>query len=190
MGKRLYRSRKESILGGVAGGLADYFGVDVTVVRLVIVLMAFLLSVGAVAVAYIVAWLIIPLEPAGTGSAEAKPRSGEGGENAARPAAGETEPEGPVAPATAGSEKATGETGTGGQPSPRIVTGDPTKVRNRETATKQFVGWAMVLVGALLLARRIIPQFWWQMPWRLVTHWWPLGLVGLGVLIVISALRR
>ncbi|NLC53126.1 MAG: PspC domain-containing protein [Firmicutes bacterium] len=57
--KRLYRSRKERMIGGVAGGLADYFNDDVTVVRLLWI-MAFFMGGG---IAYLIAWIIIPEEP-------------------------------------------------------------------------------------------------------------------------------
>jgi phage shock protein PspC (stress-responsive transcriptional regulator) len=60
MQKRLYRSCKDVMLGGVAGGVAEYFEVDPTLVRLV---MALVLISGFGFVAYILAWIIIPLDP-------------------------------------------------------------------------------------------------------------------------------
>jgi len=59
--KRLYRSGKERILGGVCGGMAEYLGIDPTIVRLVWVL--FMFAGGAGLLAYVIAWLIIPLNP-------------------------------------------------------------------------------------------------------------------------------
>ncbi len=59
--KKLYRSRKDSKIAGVCGGIADYFNVDSTIIRLLAVLTA--LFGGGGLVIYIVAWLIIPLEP-------------------------------------------------------------------------------------------------------------------------------
>lgn len=58
MSKKLYRSRKNKIIAGVAGGMAEYFDVDPTVARLVWVI-AFL-SGGLGLALYIVAWIIIP----------------------------------------------------------------------------------------------------------------------------------
>lgn len=58
--KRLYRSCKNRIIGGVAGGLAEYLDVDVNLVRLITLLI--ILS-GAGLVAYIVAWILIPIDP-------------------------------------------------------------------------------------------------------------------------------
>ncbi len=81
----LTRSR-DRMLGGVAAGLADYFDIDPTLVRLGLVLTA-LLSGGIVLVAYIALWIIMPEPPAtqllgGTDSsaplAAVPPRSGNG----------------------------------------------------------------------------------------------------------------
>ncbi len=61
MGKRLYRSRKEKVLGGVAGGLAEYFSIDPTLVRILFVVTVF--AGGSGILAYIILWIIIPEEP-------------------------------------------------------------------------------------------------------------------------------
>ncbi|MFN8638789.1 MAG: PspC domain-containing protein [Dehalococcoidia bacterium] len=58
----LTRSR-DRMLGGVAGGLAEYFDVDPTVVRLGIVLTA-LISGGVVLLGYVALWVIMPEPPA------------------------------------------------------------------------------------------------------------------------------
>ena len=58
MEKKLTRSEKERILGGVCGGLAEYFGFDPTLVRLVFVLLA--LAGGAGILMYIILWIIMP----------------------------------------------------------------------------------------------------------------------------------
>lgn len=60
--KKLYRSRSNSMISGVCGGLAEYFGLDPTVVRLLYVLLS-LFSAGFPGLLfYIIAMLIIPLE--------------------------------------------------------------------------------------------------------------------------------
>jgi len=63
---RLYRSKMEKMLGGVCGGLADYFHTDPALVRL-IALLVVVLSGGLGIVVYLAAWLIIPAEPAQAG---------------------------------------------------------------------------------------------------------------------------
>ena len=61
MNKKLYRSRQDQIIGGVCGGIAEYFGIDATLVRLAFVLFA--LIEGAGVIAYIIAWIIVPERP-------------------------------------------------------------------------------------------------------------------------------
>ncbi len=61
MAKKLYRSKKDSIIGGVCGGIAEYFEIDPTLVRLLAILIVFVGGVGIIA--YIVAWIIIPQNP-------------------------------------------------------------------------------------------------------------------------------
>jgi phage shock protein PspC (stress-responsive transcriptional regulator) len=57
--RRLYRSATDRVLGGVCGGIARYSGVDPAMVRLVV---AVSMLAGLSVVAYILAWIIIPLE--------------------------------------------------------------------------------------------------------------------------------
>jgi phage shock protein C len=59
--KRLHRSREERMLAGVCGGLGNYFAVDPTLVRVLFVL--FGLVVGGGILAYLILWILIPLEP-------------------------------------------------------------------------------------------------------------------------------
>jgi phage shock protein C len=60
--KRLYRSGKERVLGGVLGGLAEYLNVDPTIIRILYVLL-FFSSIGFIGLAYFVGWIIIPRNP-------------------------------------------------------------------------------------------------------------------------------
>jgi len=57
--KRLTRRSDDRMIAGVCSGVADYLGLDVTLVRLLTVIAA-IFSVGAVAVAYIAAWILMP----------------------------------------------------------------------------------------------------------------------------------
>ena len=56
--KKLYRDTDNRILGGVASGLAEYMGWDVTLVRLALVFCLF--AVQGSVLAYILAWIIVP----------------------------------------------------------------------------------------------------------------------------------
>lgn len=61
--KKLYRSRENSMIAGVCAGLGDYLQVDPTIIRLIIVLLAFYKFLGVVV--YIVLAIIIPKAPVG-----------------------------------------------------------------------------------------------------------------------------
>jgi phage shock protein C len=59
--KRLYRSRGTRMIAGVCGGLAEYFNIDETLIRLVFVIAAILGGHGLLA--YLICLILIPLEP-------------------------------------------------------------------------------------------------------------------------------
>lgn len=73
-GKRLYRSRDDKMVGGVCGGIAEYCGFDSTIVRLVAALV--MPCWGSGLVAYLVAWVVIPIEPYEDEDAEGQEPSG------------------------------------------------------------------------------------------------------------------
>lgn len=58
MNKKLYLSDTDKKLGGVCGGIAEYFGIDSTIVRIAWVLLA--LCAGSSILVYLVSWFIIP----------------------------------------------------------------------------------------------------------------------------------
>lgn len=61
MYKKLYRSVTDKMLGGVCGGLAEYFAIDPVIVRLIFVLAV--IFGGSGILAYIILWIIIPQKP-------------------------------------------------------------------------------------------------------------------------------
>ncbi len=63
--KKLYRSRTDKVLGGVIGGFRAYFNLDVdtNLVRLITAGLTLILPI--LVALYIIAWIIIPLEPEG-----------------------------------------------------------------------------------------------------------------------------
>lgn len=64
MEKRLYRARDERMIWGVCGGIAKYFGIDPTIVRLIAVLTLFFGLMGVLV--YIILAIVMPLEPLST----------------------------------------------------------------------------------------------------------------------------
>ncbi|MFC1648593.1 PspC domain-containing protein [Nanoarchaeota archaeon] len=61
MAKKLYRSKKDKMIAGVCGGIAESLDIDAVWIRLAAVLLAMANGIGIVA--YIVAWIIVPQNP-------------------------------------------------------------------------------------------------------------------------------
>ena len=59
--RKLYRSRTDKMLGGVAGGLADYFSIDSSLVRFLFILAVIAWGTGFWL--YVVLWIVLPLSP-------------------------------------------------------------------------------------------------------------------------------
>jgi phage shock protein C len=148
--RRLYRSRSDSMIGGVAAGLADYLNSDPALVRIVWAILV-VVTGGAALVVYIVAWIVVPEEPVGP----------------AEPIAPTTDPVTGEVVIPAG-EPATAATstysGTGGQ-------------------AGVVIGIGLVVIGLWLLLRDYLPEI----DWSLI---WPLVLVGIGALILVTSMRR
>jgi phage shock protein C len=61
--KTLMRSRTEKKIAGVCAGLAQYFGLDVTLVRIVCLFITLASGVCPGVITYLLAWIIVPSEP-------------------------------------------------------------------------------------------------------------------------------
>lgn len=144
MNRRLVRSRTDTVLGGVAAGLADYLNTDPALVRIAWAILVPLTG-GAAFLAYIVAWIVVPEAP----------RADDGGE--AVPLA---DAEGDASPARPADERGSASDGRAGL----------------------LVGLGLVLLGVWFLARQYLPAI----DWSLI---WPLILVGIGVLILVTSSR-
>lgn len=133
MPKRLYRSRSDRMLFGVAGGFAEYLDLDPAVVRIV---WAFLvLAAGAGFLLYIVAAIVIPEEPYPGAAQTGAPGGGPGSPTGMAGTAG-----------AAATPNAT--SWTAGQPRP-----------HRESNGAVIFGAFLVLVGVWFFARDLIPSF-------------------------------
>ena len=69
--KKLYRSRENRMLGGVCGGLGEYFDIDPTLVRVLFVFGAFLGIPGALVLVYLVMLILVPQEALPVAAVEA-----------------------------------------------------------------------------------------------------------------------
>lgn len=140
MNRRLYRSRTDTVIGGVAAGLATYLNTDPAIVRVGWVVLA-LVTNGVGLLAYLVCWVAIPEEPKAA-----------------------TEP----------------TIGPDGTPMPVAETAPP---EHRESRAGVVVGVGLVLLGAWFLVREYLPPI----DWNLL---WPVVLIGIGVLILVTSARR
>ena len=59
--RKLYRSKSNRQLAGVCGGLAEYFNLDPTLIRVLFVILAVLGGSGVVL--YVAMWIIVPKQP-------------------------------------------------------------------------------------------------------------------------------
>jgi phage shock protein C len=193
--ERLYRSRAERVIAGVAGGLAEAIDVDPSIVRVAWVILA-LLSGGLLFIVYVVMAIVVPQEPfAGSYPGAGMPTPGAPAGAAGGPAA----PRGVAAPggmAAPGAAEAT-EPGTtpGAQPDmpeaqwreARMLERQRLRAERRAQAggfpLAAVLGIVLVLVGAAFLAPRFFPR----LDFDLI---WPLVLVGLGAALIIGSLRR
>ncbi|MBS4868673.1 MAG: PspC domain-containing protein [Eubacterium sp.] len=61
MMKKLYRDKNDKMIAGVCSGIANYFGIDKTIVRLAVVILA-ICSFSGLFWVYLIAWMIIPAD--------------------------------------------------------------------------------------------------------------------------------
>jgi phage shock protein C len=164
MNRRLYRSSRDSILGGVAGGVADYFDMDPSIVRIVWAVLA-LVTGGIFLVLYIVMWIVVPEGPsaATVARAAAPDASSPPGEPGAEPATTD-------ASATAGAPAADWETH---------------QQRLRRGGSGGAVIFGLILIGAGVWF--LVDQY---LPAIDSDLLWPVALVILGVVLLVVALRR
>jgi phage shock protein C len=156
---RLYRSRDERVIAGVAGGIAENLDLDPTIIRLAWVVFA-LVTGGIALVVYFVMIFVVPEEPAmPPGSAFAAASAG-----------------GPVAVDTGG--------GRAERQAQRAARRAERAERWRERGRNGplVVGLILVLAGAWLLLRRYVPLL-------DTSLLWPYALVVLGGILVVVALR-
>jgi phage shock protein C len=62
MAKKLFRSTTQKMLGGVCAGLAGYFDLDISLMRLIFVAVALVTALFPMLLFYIIAWIVIPAQ--------------------------------------------------------------------------------------------------------------------------------
>jgi phage shock protein C len=201
--ERLYRSRDDRILTGVAGGLAERLDLDPSLVRIVWAVLA-VLSGGILFLVYVVMTFVVPEAPPGYVPPNHRPWQPEGSWPlpASQDAAGTPtgQPTSPSAgaylaseppPSSAGPEAPGGggaATGPTPPPPPWASHADLRAQRRadrraRRAATAPIIlGTLLVLVGGWLLVRRFLPSIDTDLLW-------PVALVVLGVVLLVAAVR-
>ncbi|MCY3784515.1 MAG: PspC domain-containing protein [Chloroflexi bacterium] len=163
MQRRLYRSEQDRLLTGLSGGMADYFDVDPTLMRLLWVLLA-IFTGGVAVIIYFVMVVVVP-----TGAVPA-PGIEPG------PVGADDEPAAGNAPQQASETAAPGAAQTYRPYAPERQSDG----RSSRLGGAAFVGLALVVIGvlALLDSLGLLAQF---DSWRL----WPVILIAFGAFLVI-----
>ncbi len=61
--KKLYRSKNNKLISGVCAGIAEYFKIDPTIVRLIYILLTIFTAVAPFVILYLIMWIIVPEPP-------------------------------------------------------------------------------------------------------------------------------
>ena len=168
MNRQLYRSVADRKIGGVAAGTAAYFDIDPSISRVLWLLLA-IFTGGAFVVVYLVMWAIVPEEPWQPPVAAAPAAA-----SAAASASNDPAPED-------GDALATDETTVA--PAAGSSTWSKSVEVSRGPGPHVIFGTILVLIGGWFLAQQFLP-------WLNFGTLWPIGLVVIGVIILVSALRR
>lgn len=178
MAEPLHRSRDDRMLAGVAAGVAETLDADPSLVRIVWALLA-ILTGGVAFLVYIVMAIVVPEGPA--------------------------EPWPPAVPPPGGTVPADVSSAASAMPSPGDATesgalAPPFRSRSEWRAARRaarrarrhqavdsgeaglIFGVVLIVIGALFLVREAIPWFDFNL-------WWPIGIIGLGVLLLAAAAR-
>ncbi|MFP4660607.1 MAG: PspC domain-containing protein [Halanaerobiales bacterium] len=175
--KKIYRSRKDRMLGGVCGGLAEYFNIDSTIVRLAAVLLLFAEGIGLVL--YIVAWIVVP---------EKSRFRDNNHEDTYNSTSRTIDVEG-YSSETEGSDE---EEKIGNKKKIKLDHDDKEKTsnkgatisdsENRNDKGQMIIGIILVSLGSIFLIDRAFPFFRWH-------FFWPLILVGFGIVLLLKGVN-
>lgn len=166
MTRRLYRSRTDKMIGGVAGGLAEYFDVDPVFIRIAFVLLLFLSGIGFIA--YILLWILVPKTPESQSWAMPPSGAGAGAGATAGSAAGSASDPGitdaEFTDLGSGDSAAPGaaQAGTRSAHAYRSSAAEASAADAAapdNTSRRRIGGTILIAIGILFLANNLIPQF-------------------------------
>ncbi len=178
MADRLYRSRDDRMLAGVAGGLARVMDADPSIIRIVWVLVT-ILSGGLALVVYIVMAIVVPEAPDGWDAARSEATAAVGPMEPVPPG-GWVGPDGRVVP-FAGTAPGV-PTGTTGAAGPTAEGWNAPAASGDGRRAGVFMGAILILLGGAFLVREFMPAV-------DLSVVWPVIAIGFGVLLLILSVR-
>jgi phage shock protein C len=175
---RLYRSRQDRMLAGVAGGLAELWDADPSLVRVLWALLV-VFTGGIALVVYIIMAIVVPDED------EVRPAGSTGGATGGAAAAPGT---GATAGAAGGAAPIAGEGWTQPRADVRAARREARTARRAANGDSAFpaaavAGGILILLGGFFLAREFLPSI----DFDLV---WPIVLIVVGAFLIVTAMRR
>ena len=199
MSDHLHRSRDDRMLAGVAGGLAEMWDADPSLVRIIWALLT-IFTGGIALVVYIVMAIVVPEDDdydryspqVPGGPVMYGPSDAAAGSAPASPAPGATVDPDTSVPLTGTPAPAAAPPPSYWVPSPGSSRADARAARRSarrearrrgDSSAPLVIGVLLVLIGAFFLARQWLPELDWD--W-----FWPAMLVVLGVLLLVLALGR
>jgi phage shock protein C len=190
MNERLYRSVDDRVIAGVCGGLATRLGLDPSLVRVVWAVLALVTGIFPLLVVYVIMAAVVPEDPkgfAGTWPSPTPPVPSWVPEAPAPPGA-PAEPDAPIPADTAAAPVAAPGPAAPGPAAPSTSwnqgASPPREARTRRDRDPLLAvigGLALVALGAYFLVRDRI-----AIDWGIV---WAAGLVAVGVIVILAALR-
>ena len=162
MADRLYRSREDRVIAGVAGGVAEMVDADPSLIRVVWAVLV-VLTGGLALLVYIVMAIVVPEAPIG-----GEPRVSTAPAQATGPVqpGGWVGPDGTVVPMAASSEP-------------------PRPARQRAPGDRSgaiLAGGILIAIGVFFLVRQYIPSI-------DPGLWWPGLAIGIGLVLIVLAIR-
>lgn len=157
MYKKLYRSNTDKMIGGVSGGIAEYFEIDPTIVRILFVLAVFFGGGGLIA--YIILWIIVPEKPYVFPGMQQPHQENQNNSTQS-------------SQSTENKEQSSGSSN------------DPFNYaafqQKQKSNTGSVAGIVLVVIGALFLLNNFIPRF-------NFGDFWPFILIAVGIALLLNA---
>ena len=163
MARRLYRSQRERIIGGVAGGIGEYFDIDPVWVRLAFILLIFAGGFGFIA--YIALWIIVPRQ-----TSQSTPRE------AIRENIQDIKQD--LKQAEAGLKEALSRK----DEAPKTTVQEQQSAPGEKSPPAYWVGLILIALGAVFLISNLVAFRWFK--------FWPVLVILAGVVLLLARRRK